>query len=62
MRTFKVVYRSPGVKKGQELGGDALWIEAANEKAARREARAILARIYFGRCQIAWVDERPPST
>lgn len=57
-KKYKVVYRSPSVKRGQELAGDALYITAINEQTARKEAKTILAGMFFGqKAIIAWVTE-----
>ena len=58
MPEFKVVYRSPSVKRGQELAGDALCVTAIDEKTARKEAKSILDGMFFGqKAVIAWVNE-----
>jgi len=58
MPNFRIVYRSPGVKRGRELAGDMLQIEAANERAARKAARELLSQMFFGQKPvIAWVYE-----
>ena len=58
MKSYRIVFRRHG--ETQTFGGDVLYVEAANERGARRKAREWFASAIIGTPpKIAWIDEIP---